>query len=197
MGKAVDGVILAAGLSSRMKRPKPLLAVGAETFAERTANTLRQAGCRRIWLVVNAGAEWARHFPAGEDLQVVMNDQPESEQVDSLRLVIRALPPETDALLVLPVDMPLVNPSTLVALVAAYEAEPAPLYLPFHNTVAGHPILLDRSLFQEVLATELEEGLRSLVMSHAREMREVAVDDPGILVDIDTPDDYWRHIEAP
>jgi molybdenum cofactor cytidylyltransferase len=192
----IDGVILAAGTSSRMERPKPLLRVGSLTFLERAALTLEKAGCRRTYMVASAGADWAPAAAAELGLELVINDLAESEQIDSLRLVVRALPADTAAVLVLPVDLPLVMEETAAAVVAAYHATPAPVYLPFHNTVAGHPVLLGRELFDEILVRELDEGIRSLIMAHARDLREVKVVDPGILIDIDTPDDYWRYIET-
>jgi molybdenum cofactor cytidylyltransferase len=195
MDAVIDGIILAAGLSSRMERPKPLLKVGPLTFLERAARTLRVAGCRRVYAVVNASAEWVGNGARELDLEIVANERPESEQIDSLRLALRQVGDDAAAVLVLPVDLPLVAEETAAALVAAYRATPAPLYLPFHNTVAGHPVLLGRELFSEILDTELEEGVRTLIMSHARDLREVKVVDPGILIDIDTPDDYWRYIE--
>jgi molybdenum cofactor cytidylyltransferase len=195
MDTIIDGVILAAGLSSRMDRPKPLLQVGSLTFLARATLTLRRAGCRRIYAVVNAGADWAEDTARELDVELVYNEQVESEQIDSLRLALRQVPDDAAAVLVLPVDLPLVAEGTAAGLVAAFRAEPAPLYLPFHNTVAGHPLLIGRELFDEVLTAELEEGMRSLIMSHARDLREVRVVDPGILIDIDTPDDYWRYIE--
>lgn len=190
----IDGVILAAGLSRRMARPKPLLEVGGMTFLERAARLLHAAGCRHRYVVANADADWVNHA-AGLGLQMIINPHPESEQVDSLRLLLERLPSDTGAVLVLPVDVPLIMEETAAAVAASYRREPAPLIVPFHNTVAGHPILLGRELFQEILTRPLEEGVRSLIMSHARELREVKVTDPGILIDIDTPDDYWRYIE--
>ncbi|MGH7464265.1 MAG: nucleotidyltransferase family protein, partial [Longimicrobiales bacterium] len=77
-----------------------------------------------------------------------------------------------------------------------FRESPGPLILPFHNGVAGHPVLIGRELFGEILTRTFEEGLRSLIMESARTLREVRVVDPGILIDIDTPDDYWRFIEA-
>ena len=56
-------------------------------------------------------------------------------------------------------------------------------------------LLLGRELFDDIGSKPLEEGIRSLILMHARHLREVKVVDPGILVDIDTPDDYWRYIE--
>jgi CTP:molybdopterin cytidylyltransferase MocA len=95
---------------------------------------------------------------------------------------------------VLPVDVPLVSTHTIALLVAAAREEPAPVLLPFHNGVAGHPVVLGRAVAAE-LAQDWEEGLRSLIMSHARDLREVRVTDPGILIDVDTPEDYWRYVK--
>lgn len=190
----VDGVILAAGRSGRMERPKPLLEVGSVTFLERAATTLRAAGCRRTYVVARPDAGWLDRA-AGLGLETVLNPHADSEQVDSLRVLIPRLTADTAAILVLPVDVPLVTEATAAAIVASFQAEPAPLVLPFHNTVAGHPVLIARSLFDDVLNTPFEEGIRSLIMAHASDLREVGVTDPGILIDIDTPDDYWRYIE--
>jgi molybdenum cofactor cytidylyltransferase len=195
MEAVIDGIILAAGESSRMERPKPLLQVGSQTFLERACSTLQAAGCRRVHVVVNAGADWADAALQSLDVVRVDNPRPNSEQIDSLRLAMGGLDDEVAAVIVLPVDLPLVAEDTASALVAAYRSAPGPLYVPFHNTVAGHPILLGRELFGEVQDGALEEGIRSLIMAHARDLREVRVVDPGILIDIDTPDDYWRYIE--
>lgn len=195
MEALIDGIILAAGESSRMERPKPVLKVGAQTFVERAYSTLRAAGCRHVYVVVNAGADWADDALAGLEVERVDNDRPGSEQIDSLRLALRRVGADVAAVVVLPVDLPLVAEDTVAALIAGYRAAPGPLFVPFHNTVAGHPVLLGRELFGEVLDGSLDEGVRTLIMDHARDLKEVRVVDPGILIDIDTPDDYWRYIE--
>jgi molybdenum cofactor cytidylyltransferase len=196
MNVPVDGVILAAGASERMARPKPLLRVGEETFIERAARTLQAAGCRTVYAVVSPGADWVEAAARDLGVEVLVNERPGAEQIDSLRLALANVGDDVAAVLVLPVDLPLVTPETARAIVAAFELDPGPLYLPFHNGVAGHPVLLGRELFDELLHAPLEEGVRTLIMSHARDLREVKVVDPGILIDIDTPDDYWRYIEA-
>jgi CTP:molybdopterin cytidylyltransferase MocA len=193
---AVDGVILAAGLSSRMERPKPQLKVGSMSFLERAATTLRAAGCRCTYAVTNATDEGTADAARALGLEVVINEYPESAPVDSLRLVLERLPADTDAVVVLPVDLPLVAEETVRAVVRSFRENPGRLILPFHNGVAGHPVLIGREVFQEVLTRPLEEGLRTLIMESARTLREVKVVDPGILIDIDTPDDYWRFIET-
>jgi CTP:molybdopterin cytidylyltransferase MocA len=193
---AVDGVILAAGLSSRMERPKSLLAVGAMTFLERAATTLRAAGCRRTYVVVNATDDGTKDAALGHGLDIVVNEYPESEPIDSLRLVLEQLPADTAAVLMLPVDLPLIAEDTAAAIVRSFHENPGPLILPFHNGVAGHPVLIGRDRFTEILTRPFDEGLRSLIMESAQTLREVRVVDPGILIDIDTPDDYWRFIET-
>lgn len=192
----VDGVVLAAGLSSRMARPKPQLAIGAMTFLERAATTLRAAGCRRTYAVVNATDDATTDAAHSYGLDVVVNEYPESEPIDSLRLVLERLPADTGAVIVLPVDLPLIAEETAAAIVRSFRENPGPLILPFHNGVAGHPILIGRDLFSEIITRPFDEGLRSLIMESAQTLREVKVVDPGILIDIDTPDDYWRFIET-
>ena len=191
----VDGVILAAGLSTRMERPKPLLMVGSETFLARAIRTLRSARCRRIYVVASTGAEWTGEA-AGDDLEIVLNEYADSEPIDSLRLALQRLPADTEAVLVLPVDLPLIADDTASALARSFRENPGRLILPFHNGVAGHPVLVGRALFRDILTRPLDEGLRTLIMENARTLREVKVMDPGILIDIDTPDDYWRFIET-
>jgi molybdenum cofactor cytidylyltransferase len=189
----IDGVILAAGQSTRMTRPKPLLRVGGGSFLDHAAEVLKAAGCERTWVVANPDADWLDRA-AELGLDVVFNPRPSSEQIDSLRLALRRLPDEVAAVMVLPIDVPLVTGATTRAVAESYRAAPAPLVLPFHNGVAGHPVLLGRAVFDEVLHGELDEGVRSLILAHASDLREVPVTDRGILIDIDTPDDYRRHI---
>ncbi|MGH7448188.1 MAG: nucleotidyltransferase family protein, partial [Longimicrobiales bacterium] len=147
---AVDGVILAAGMSSRMERPKPLLAVGAVTFLERAAATLRAAGCRRTYAVVNATSDGAGDAARDLGVEVVTNELPDSEPIDSLRLVLEQLPADTAGVLVLPVDLPLIAEATAAAVVRSFRENPGPLILPFHNGVAGHPVLIGRELFGDI-----------------------------------------------
>jgi molybdenum cofactor cytidylyltransferase len=195
MSDSVHGVVLAAGESARMGQPKALLTIGSETFLQRAVGTLYAAGCDRVHVVTGPDAGWAEAVAAGLDVDLVANPVPGSEQIDSLRLVLQRLPGDVSAVVVLPVDLPLVTPETVRLLIEAYRGEPAPLLLPFHGAVAGHPVLLDRALFAEILDTVLDEGLRSLILGRTQELREVKVLDPGILIDIDTPDDYRRYIQ--
>jgi molybdenum cofactor cytidylyltransferase len=191
----VDAVILAAGQSTRMGEPKSLLEVGSETFLERTIRMLRFAGCRYIVAVVSAEEDWTQRLADATGAAIAINDVPDSQQIDSLRVGIRALPADWSAVAVLPVDIPLIADSTAKAIIDVARAEQPPLTLPFHNGVAGHPVVIGRQLEAEVMEKQWEEGLRSLIMAHWRTLREVKVVDPAILIDIDSKEDYWRYVQ--
>lgn len=191
----VDGVVLAAGRSTRMEKPKALLEIGAETFLERAIHVLQEGGCRHVVAVLNGLDDWPQRLADAAGAAVVVNPDAESQQLDSLRLGMAVLPEDWGALAVLPVDVPLVAAETVRALVNSYAQHPAAITLPFHNGVAGHPVLIGRQLEPEVLSQPWDEGLRSLIMTHARDLCEVKVVDPGTLIDIDTPEDYWRYVK--
>src|SRR5688572_26695396 len=168
----VDGVILAAGQSRRMGAPKAALPTAAgESFLERAAQTLSRAGCRRVLVVVNA-AHVSTSAPTerGTELRAVdfvVNDDDASEQIDSLRLALQQLDESTDAVLVLPVDLPLIAEQTAAAVVSAFREHGGPIVVPAYDGVAGHPLLLGRELFAEIVHGEWEEGMRSFLLTHA------------------------------
>ncbi len=191
----VDAVILAAGQSTRMERPKPLLEVGSETFLERTIRMLKFGGCRYIVAVVNTNDEWVQRLADATGAAIVVNEDPASQQIDSLRLGVRALPSDWDAVAVLPVDVPLIADGTVKTVIDIVRAERPALTLPFHNGVAGHPVVLGRQLESDLMDKTWEEGVRSIIMSQARSIREVKVVDPAILIDIDSKEDYWRYVQ--
>jgi CTP:molybdopterin cytidylyltransferase MocA len=195
----IDGIILAAGQSRRMGRPKPALTTSAgESFLERAARTLRGAECRRVLVVVAASAEAgstaAEAATATPELEIVVNPDAASEQIDSLRLALQHLDESTDAVLVLPVDLPLLSRESAAAVVASFRARAAPVVVPAHGGMTGHPILLARTLFDEIVHGTWQAGVRSILLAHEHDVRTVNVDDPGILIDIDTPADYARHV---
>lgn len=195
MSTTVDAVILAAGASTRMEQPKPLLEVGDTTFLERAIRILKEGGCRYVVAVVSDADDWVQRLADATGAAVVVNDDPASEQIVSLRLGMAALPEDWSAVAVLPVDVPLVAPETVRSLVRAFAQHGAPITLPFHNGVAGHPVLIGRAIADEVLERSWDEGVRSIIMTHAHDLREVKVMDPGILIDVDTPEDYWRYVK--
>lgn len=204
-GVIVPGVILSGGRSSRMGRPKALLATGAaETFVARVARTLREGGVDGV-VVVAPDEELAIELRCAvesdaQPARVVVNPDPSRGQLSSLLIGLRAIDrPGVDAMLVTLVDIPLVSAHTVQRLIEAYRRSRAPVVRPAQagRPNHGHPVLFDRALFGELREADLATGAKSVVRAHLNEVLDVPVDDPGAFLDIDTPDAYARAFGKP
>ena len=191
----IAGIVLAAGRSARMGAPKPLLDLEGETFLARAERVLREGGCDTVLVVVPPGEALG---PMGAiartgGAQVIENPDPEAEQIDSLRLGLEAVG-DAEAAVVLPVDVLVKDPEVVRALCDAWRQQRAPVARPVHGGRPGHPVLFARETWDELMAPDLEDGARDVVHRHLKEILEVEVGDPGVLVDIDTPEEYVRRV---
>lgn len=186
----VAGIVLAAGRSGRMGRPKPVLEVEGTTFLARAIDVLHAGGCSPVVAVVRD----VDVVPDGSGAVVVLNREEGTEQVDSLRLALDALDPRVAAVLVLPVDHPLVRPETVAAVLSAYRQGGADIVRPVHRGVGGHPTLLGRSLFPALHHGTLPAGAQTVVDGNPDLRRDLEVEDAGVVTDIDTPEDYRREV---
>lgn len=174
-----------------MGASKPLLDLDGRTFIRAAVETLRGGGCSPVIAVVADPATGAEARAAGAD---VVHAPSDAEQVDSLRAGIDLLPAAAAAVLVLPVDHPLVRDSTVRALVQAAASYPEAVIRPVHEGRPGHPTLFPRSAWPALADPTLPYGARSVVESPDTRTLDLAVDDPGVVADIDTPADYRRHV---
>lgn len=182
-------VILAAGRSSRMGDgpPKALLSDGAgRTFLGRIAATARAGGAASVLCVVGPphGETIRRALPAG--VAAAWNAQPDRGMLSSVQAGLGQLPAGAAAALIWPVDVPLVRAETVQRLIAAGRGRIA---LPAVKGKGGHPLYLPRARFAEVLSLDPARGLKALLDARAAEVLRLAVDDPGVLHDVDTPAD--------
>lgn len=187
----ITAVILAAGRSERMgDRPKPLLPCGETTFLGAILDTLAASRVDQVRVVLGHRAEEVRDaLGLPEDVYTV-NLLYDSGMLSSVQCGIRALPPETTAFLLWPVDHPLVQSTTVGRLVERFEAEDRPIVLPVHDGRRGHPVLFAARLAPELMQAPESLGARAVVRAHAKEVLEVPVGDPGVVTDIDTPEAY-------
>ncbi len=200
--RPVDGIVLAAGRSSRMGRSKAALELGGRSFLERCVELLRKGGCRSIVVVVSdpaivgatAAAEAAGAAdPAGlRDVVFVRNPDPASEQIASIRIGLDALPADAAGAAILPVDAPSVRPDTVRALLEAFGRGGAAVLIvrPVHGEQPGHPTIFARALFPELSGPDLPQGAETVIEQHAAARLDVPVDDPGVAANVNTPDDY-------
>jgi len=179
-----------------MGRPKALLPLDAgDTFLTRIVGTFRAADVDDLVVVVGHDADAiARTLDAAiPPVRVVQNADYERGQLSSLVAGLRAVDrPGVVAALVTLVDVPLVAASTVRAVLERYRATRATVVRPVSGDRHGHPIVIDRSLFQALESADPAIGAKPIIRAHVSAEGDVTVSDEGAFVDIDTPEDYAR-----
>ena len=191
----VGAIILAAGRSTRMGEAKQLLRLGENSVLGKTLENVRTAGVDEIVLVLGFSAETIRQqLPISviDGLKIVVNQDYEQGMASSLREGLSALDPQTDAALIVLADQPFVRPETLDQIIDRHRCSNAQIVIPLYKGFRGNPVLLDRSVFPEVMALDGDVGCRAIFGSHSEGIVKVEVNDVGILLDIDNKDDYER-----
>jgi CTP:molybdopterin cytidylyltransferase MocA len=182
-------VILSAGASSRMGRPKALLPYREGTFLEHLIGVTRhpQIGVTRV--VLGAGAEVIRVMAKIESSIVVLNPEWEKGQLSSIWAGLRSLDGiDTDGMVLCPVDHPLVSARLVGDLVEHFYADKKSIVLPTYNGRRGHPAIFSRALFAELLAATANEGARAVVWAHPDDICEVPTDEEGVVLNLNDPD---------
>jgi molybdenum cofactor cytidylyltransferase len=190
----LGAVVAAAGLSRRMGREKILLRFGETSVLERVLATLAAAGVADRVVVLRPGLPDADEQARRAGASVVVNPRPEDEMLLSIRMGIGELAPDLEAFYVWPADHPGVLPETLVTL--AKETGRGRVVLPTHRGRRGHPALVGYGLIEAIARIPPGEGLRHLWHVDPKLVREVAVEDPGVLLDLNTPEDYDAALRA-
>ncbi len=184
-------VVLAAGRSSRMGRPKALLPYGGSTFLGSVLGLLETAGIGAVRIVTGRDGDGLKAAaPALPEDAWVENPSPDDGMLSSVRLGVCALPAGTEAFLLWPVDHPLVRAATVSALLSIWRSRRPPVVVPRHRGRRGHPVLFDASTIPEILSAPDDAGARHVVAAHASDRIEIEVADAGILADIDSPEAY-------
>lgn len=178
-----------------MGSPKALLDFRGLPFAVRILEALEVLEVKTRVVVLGPDAPRIRPSLASHDCMMVENLEPETGPIASLRAALRALQPlQPSAVLVWPVDLPHVRVATVDRLLEAYRRTSAPAVVPTFGERRGHPVIWGAALFGELLTSDAatRDGARVVLHAHAAEIASVAVDDPAVIDDLNTPDDYER-----
>ncbi|HXW82915.1 MAG TPA: nucleotidyltransferase family protein, partial [Candidatus Binataceae bacterium] len=159
----VEGILLAAGESRRMGFPKPLLRLGNQTFVALLSQAMLEA-VARLTVVIGAHADRVRPaVPADPQIRVVVNQQWPQGQLSSLKAGLRQLGPDCDAVVVHLIDHPTVSAATFRALVASRGIPGRSIVVARRGARRGHPVIFERNVFEELLATPEDLGARVVV----------------------------------
>lgn len=185
-------VIVAAGRSSRMGEFKPMMTLGHTTVARHVIQTFRAAGVTEITVVTGRNAEQLREHLAQDHVTFLHNENYlTTEMFDSAKIGLSHLAERCSQVLFTPVDIPLFTPRTVRALLETH----APLACPVCSGKQGHPLLLSASVIRSVLTDSGEGGLKGAISRLGIPMTRVEVDDPGVLRDADTQEEFQALLE--
>ncbi len=186
-------VILSAGASSRMGRPKALLAYRGSTFLEHLIQASQHSKVGLTRVVLGAGADKIRTQANLDPSLVVLNPDWEQGQLSSIIAALRSLSDiPTDGILLCPVDHPLVTAALVDDLIERFYASGKPIVVPTHKGHRGHPVIFSSVLYGELQAAPMDQGARAVVWKHASEVEELSTDEEGVLLNINDPDMLHR-----
>jgi molybdenum cofactor cytidylyltransferase len=192
----IVAIVLSAGESSRMGSPKALLPLAGKTFIERIVACFKATKVGKIVVVLGHNAEQLRPQIEPLGVSVVVNPDYRRGQLSSLLTGLRTVEtePGVDGVLMHLVDQPLINPGAIDQMIDRFYESKKSIVIPTYKGKKGHPVLLSRSLFPELFQAPLDEGAKPVVRAHSDETLEVETGDEGFVIDIDTPEDYRRHV---
>lgn len=193
----IAGLILAAGESSRMGQDKALLTYRGRTFLETISATLREAGVERVAVVLGHHAEAIQRAVKLEGVETVINRDYRRGQTSSLQAGLLALRGrELEAIVLCLVDHPLVSVDTVRTLAATFRQTGAHVVIPTFQNRRGHPVVIARALFDELLRLSPDEGANTVIRKYRDATELVEVNDQGILLDVDDSEAYRRLSET-
>jgi len=188
-------VILSAGASSRMGRPKALLPYREGTFLEHLIEVTRHPRIGATRVVLGAGAEVIQAVAKLDPSVVVLNPDWEQGQLSSIRAGLRSLEGiDTDGIVLCPVDHPLVSEPLVSELIERFYEDKKAIVLPTYKGRRGHPVIFSAALYGELLAASADKGARAVVWAHAADVLEVPTDEEGVVLNINDPDMLKRAI---
>jgi molybdenum cofactor cytidylyltransferase len=192
----VTAIVLAAGTSSRMGSPKQLLRAGGETLLERTLGILRRSKVDEIVVVLGHEAAAIQEQVELVGVKIVVNKAYREGMGTSLREGASNVASSARAALVVLADQPLLQPMTIDRLIDEYQEHKPQIVLPLYRGFRGNPVLLDRSVFPEIMGLSGDVGCRAIFGSHTENILKVSVEDVGVLLDVDTKVDLEKFRRA-
>jgi len=184
----VSAVILAAGASTRMGRPKLALLVGGVPMIRRAAEAALASRCSEVVVVLGSHAEVYRPLLDGLTLRLIENPDPQEGMGSSIRVGVEAVAPEAQGLVLLLADQPFVTAGVIDRLIETAATDGRRIVASAYAGTVGPPAYFHRALFLELLTLEGDRGARGVIEAYPKEGVAVPLSD-AIAVDIDSAAD--------
>jgi molybdenum cofactor cytidylyltransferase len=197
----IVAVILSAGESSRMGRPKALLPIDGVRFIEKIVSALESTDVENIIVVLGHSAEEMRQKISDLPVTILVNHDYKQGQLSSLQVAIRHLESNSegspvDGILVHLVDHPYISATLVDLMIDRFYETKKLIVVPRFQGRRGHPVIFAHALFPELLAAGTDQGAKPVVHAHRDDTLEIDTEDEGVLIDIDTPEEYRLHVKG-
>lgn len=189
----ISAIILAAGESKRMGKPKQLLAYKSKTLIERAVDTVLASEVDETVVVIGHQAEAIKSLLKKRPVKLVFNERYREGMSASLRTGIENVSPGAEAVLIMLGDLPGLTPDVVNHLITSFHQRKGGIIVPAHLGRRGNPVLFDIKYKPELMSLKGDVGAKQLLASHPADVHEVEVDSDSILTDIDTEEDLKRH----
>ena len=192
----ISAILLAAGESKRMGRPKQMLAWKGKTLLRHVLENLIHSTVDEIILVLGHEAEAIQKSLTEFQIKIVINPDYQQGMASSLRQGLLAMDPGIEAFLVVLADQPGIGPEIINQIIDAFQrADPRRgIARPVYRGLQGHPVLIGVRYLQEALQLQGDVGARQILMNHPEDILEIEADQEGILKDIDTHEEYQKYL---
>ncbi|GAB1409380.1 nucleotidyltransferase family protein [Desulfovibrionales bacterium] len=191
----VRGVILAAGMGTRMGQTKQLLPLHGKPLVQHVLDAARSSVLTHLTLILGHAHEIILPALDTTGVAVLINPQYASGQSTSVHLGL-AHGPDADGVMFLLGDQPCVTPLLIDTLVHVFCTEQPWAVVPMYQQQPGNPVILGRALMREASCVDGDTGARPLLQRHAAHVRHFAVENPLLLRDVDTLEDYMELVAA-
>jgi len=190
--KEISGIILAAGLGSRIKGTKQLLTFAEKPILQHVVDAARSSNLSKLIVVLGYKATEIRQTIDLSEAEIVVNQFYETGQGGSIRIGLSIVPEHHKAALFLLGDQPLISDRVINSILLCFETTKAPIVIPTFNGERGNPVLIAKPLFGRLFKLSGDSGGRELFDEYADVINYIEVDDEAILTDVDTQEDYNR-----
>ncbi len=192
--KEIWAIVLAAGESKRMGSPKMLLPWKGKTIIEQVVENVVTSEVSGVVLVLGAESDNIKNITSRYNVIHCYNEDYQSGMLSSVRCGFTALPDDCNAVVVMPGDQPMISTVEIDRVISARKRSGKGIVMPVYNGRRGHPLLIDSRYREEIMILPETEGLRALAAQTPADVFEAETDDPSVLRDIDTRDDYLKEL---
>ncbi len=190
----ISAIILAAGMSNRMGRPKQLLKVGSSTLIQIITENVLLSNVDELLVVT--GHQQKKVSAAIKDLpvRVVFNQRYKDGQGTSLALGVKSISESATAFMVFMVDQPMISASLINMIIGEFQNRDCVALRPVYNGLPGHPVIFSSSLREELINLSGDEGARQVLKKLADRVEYIEATDEAVIFDIDTPKDFTDYV---